>query len=122
MRRLAGSKRGAESRRRRRINYQLGVLTDSLGKRTVNRQLARRRERGGSVCLKKSGADSAEQSEQRCLWIPDTATGKGRKEPGGLLRRRRDAAWRVGRLGRLGRVLVRRGAMRGEVLVDEPGK
>ena len=53
----------------------------------------------------------------------DPGYGDGeRKEGTGLLRRRRDAAWRVGRLGRLGRVLVRRGAMRGEVLVDEPGK
>ena len=29
---------------RRRINYQLGILTDSLHKRTVNRQLGRKRE------------------------------------------------------------------------------
>ena len=43
VRRLAGSKRGAESRRR--INYQLGILTDSLGKRTVNRQLGRQKEK-----------------------------------------------------------------------------
>ena len=53
---------------------------------------------------------------------PGYGDGERKEGTGLLLRRRRDAAWRVGRLGRLGRVLVRRGAMRGEVLVDEPGK
>ena len=97
MRRLAGSKRGAESRRlRRRINYQLGILTDSLGKRTVNRQLGRERE---SVWKKK-------KSIGVCLLIPDT-------DP------RHDAVWR---LGGGGRVPLRRGAVRGEVLVDESGQ
>ena len=96
MRRLAGSKRGAESRRR--INYQLGILTDSLGKRTVNRQLGRQKEK------ERIGL---EEEEHWCLLIPDT-------DP-----RRHDAVWR---LGGGGRVPLRRGAVRGEVLVDESGQ
>ena len=45
----------AESRQppRRRINYQLGILTDSLGKRTVNRQLGRQKERERESVWKK---------------------------------------------------------------------
>ena len=72
----------AESRQppRRRINYQLGVLTDSLGKRTVNRQLARRRE---VLRSEEERSRLSRVTEQRCLGIgiPDTATGKG-TEPG----------------------------------------